>query len=377
MNGNEKKDYMRFGAVKPEVTPGQNWHTLIKRMCPTAPFNPGHAMMTLANYYVEKEVVQRLSPGEAEKILLAHNYDHNRRFDEAAARDLSHEIGAHHAINVCFARVRDGRPCIVNGQHTLWAIANSGESIPCCIRFYRCKDRKSLAELYAIFDSNKKRRTHDALAAAEGAGLVKYKLDPKLLADWGQAVTAAKNGFRNKNVRMLTERVKIASEDIVQEMAHFMESIIEVAQVTSRERRLLLPVGIRAGLYSAWLADQQKCHDFMMGYLTGADLPKGSPIVDLRQRVMDRKDRQHSYFLIDQHVGLFWTAWRTFCLGRKTRGIRVTLLANIPPYDQWDLAINIDAGTEKDAPEVEKASRRPASKILKKKRMVKKKAKRR
>ena len=112
-------------------------------------------------YYILKTVKAFITPDDAYELFCQHNYDKQRRFDEGYARRLASSMVV--APNMDFAIGPDGKCMIENGQHQMWAIFLRGLPTQASITVWMCKDEAAMADLFCIFDDNKRRSFNNAI----------------------------------------------------------------------------------------------------------------------------------------------------------------------------------------------------------------------
>lgn len=118
--------------------------------------------------YNETAVV---TPEKATELLKLNTFKRQRPLMEKHVDELANEMSKGRfteAIQISFAML-NGVLILVNGQHTLHAIIQSGISIQLLLTYYRCEDDMDIAQLYSRFDKGgrKPRDINRALGIAE------------------------------------------------------------------------------------------------------------------------------------------------------------------------------------------------------------------
>lgn len=279
-------------------------------------------------YYILKVVKALIPPDDAYELFCQHNYDKQRNFDEAYARRLAATIVV--APNMDFAIGPDGKCMIENGQHQMWAIFLRGLSTQAAITIWMCKDEQAMADLFCIFDDNKRRSFNNAIHAAMGANSLTFDGNEGRLAKWSQCVAVAENEFSRKNISREGNDTKLlrAKRPEVQEFAQWMESFVQ-----DPFQAKLVPQGIGASFYAMWQSDRIKADQFAAGYFTGANLAADSPPLYMRNKMANRPKGEHSSSVTRDHAEFMFTAWRKFCLGEPLLALRRTIA--LPTPDRW------------------------------------------
>lgn len=135
-----------------------------------------------------------ITPSLAETIIRKHNYANQRPLSKSHVGVLAEAMknsDFREYTSIGFA-VRNGEPILVNGQHTLNAIALSGKSIWLSFHFDRVQDDAEVEALYSTFDIGRKRQARDTMGSiGEELGLHKKERD-----SLSSAVTFVNLGFR-------------------------------------------------------------------------------------------------------------------------------------------------------------------------------------
>ena len=139
-----------------------------------------------------------VTPEKAIKLLAFNTFKRQRPLNRKHMAELAHEMRAGRfteAIQIHFAQINDDL-ILVNGQHTLSAIIDSGIHIQLTLAYYSCDDDVDVARLYSRFDKGGRtpRDVYRALGIAENMELKDSQLH-KLYA----ALRFMNCGFSRKN----------------------------------------------------------------------------------------------------------------------------------------------------------------------------------
>jgi hypothetical protein len=281
-------------------------------------------------YYLEKTVIANISPDDAHELFCHHNYSDQRKFNESHARRLGMTICV--APDIDFAIGPDGKAFIVNGQHTMWAIYLRGTTTQAAIKIWMCRDKQAMADLYAIFDDNKKRTLNNAIHAAQGASSLTYEGKETRLAKWSQCVGIAENEFSRKNSSKEGKSFQLdrAKREDVQSFAKWMDK-----HVQDSFQMKLVPQGIGAAFFAMWKSDRANAEKFAKQYFTGANLEKDSPALYMRNKIANRPKGLHAASVCREHAEIMFTAWRKACLNEPLQSLRRTIA--LPEPNKWKI----------------------------------------
>ena len=296
-------------------------------------YDPQKALATRSDekgYYIHDSMVVFISPDDAYEMFVEHNYDKQRRLDEAHSRRLASTISV--AVSIDFAVGPDGKPKMLNGQHTMWAIYLRGHDTQSNVKIWMCRDEQAMADLFAIFDDNKKRSLKNAIHAAQGANALTYEGAEGRLAKWSQCVGIAENEFTRKNASREGRSVQLdrAKRDDVQQFSTWMDK-----HVNGPMEMKLVPQGIGAAFFAMWKSDPKNAERFAQEYFTGANLPKGSATLYIRNKIGNRPRGEHAGSVCREHGEILYTAWRKFCLGEDLLQLRRTIA--LPLSTEWKI----------------------------------------
>jgi hypothetical protein len=104
-----------------------------------------------------------ISPDYAWYMVTKHNYINQRAPSLKHAGTLSEAIrrGAFRNYTSIEFAILDGTPHLINGQHTLHAIAGAGKPVPLCIHFHRVANVQEIENLYSLYDNGRLRSIRD------------------------------------------------------------------------------------------------------------------------------------------------------------------------------------------------------------------------
>lgn len=275
-------------------------------------------------YYLDCSMVVVLTPDDAYDLFVNHNYEKNRAFDQSHSANLSNAIKVAPAID--FAIGPNNFPVCVNGQHTLWAIYMRGQATQASITFYQCRNDESIAALFSIFDSNKKRTLANAIDAASMAVTSRH-------GRWVQCVAAAENGFHPpKSRETLSNKLLRAQRVDVLAFSEWLEGMI-----TKPDQAKMIHQGIGAGFYAMWKSDISRATEFVKKYLCGLNMKdEHDPVKVVRDRMtVGKPHAEHGPTACRLHTGILFTAWRKFCLSQPLKAARATI--DIPACDRWKI----------------------------------------
>lgn len=280
-------------------------------------------------YYIHAAKPAVITSEDAFDLFSYHQYKNQRPFDQSHSTHLSESMLVAPAID--FAIGPSGHAVIVNGQHTMWAIYMRNQPTQASVTIYQCRDELAVAKLFAIFDSNKKRTVANAIHAAHSAGDFSYSRDvdaPKL-HKWSQCIAIAENDFHRCNAKeTLVTKVARARREDVQKFASWIEDV-----VNSDADRRMIPQGIGSAFYAMFLSDEMRAKEFITAYLSGINLDANSPVLLLRNKLLNRPRGQHDNSVCRMHAEWVYSAWRKFCLGESLMAMRGT--TNLPSPKNW------------------------------------------
>jgi len=277
-------------------------------------------------YYMHKTMLVDISSSDAEEMFASHNWHNNRAFNNQHASSLADAI--EEAPNIALAVGPDNHPWIVNGQHTVWAIFLRGQKTPANVVIYQCRDNQAVAALFSTFDSNMVRTQQQVLSAAMREGAIEATVSPNALAKWSSCSNIAEDNFHRKTERTTnSSKVQRARRQDVQDFASWMEKMY------TPTLKKLVPAGVGACFYAMFMSDKIRGQAFIEAYLSGANLEEGSPVLHIRNKLINRPKGQHSSTVARMDAEYVYSAWKAFCLGRELSSLRPT--RDLPIYNDW------------------------------------------
>lgn len=281
-------------------------------------------------YYIETTTAAHISPDDAYEIFCQHNYDKQRTFSENHARRLAASVRVAPAVD--FAIGPDGKAYLINGQHTMWAIFLRGLTTQAGIKIWMCRDEQAMADLYAIFDDNKKRSLQNAIHAALGANVLTYTGTEARLAKWSMCIGIAENDFSRRNASKEGRSAQLdrAKREDVQLFAQWMDKHVQDAY-----QMKLVPQGIGAAFFAMWKSDLPQAELFAKQYFKGTNLDEGNPALYMRNKISNRPRGQHAGSVCREHAEIMFTAWRKTCLSEPLQSLKRTIA--LPPVTGWKI----------------------------------------
>lgn len=281
-------------------------------------------------YYLYDSKNIELSPEDAFEIFVHHNYSSQRTLNEGWARELAHNMVT--AVSIDIVVGPGGKAFVVNGQHTLWAIYLRQRTTSAPFNIYQARDEQAIADLYAIFDSNKTRTIQQVLHASKNSNALIYDGPVPKLAKWSQCAALAENDFTRKDMskRGNSNKVAFAKREDVQEFAKWMDD-----HVIESHHSKLVPQAVGAAFYAMFKSDFPNAEKFACGYFRGVGLDEGSAILIMRNRMASRPKHLHAASAGYELVQLMYSSWRKFCMNETLTNLRKTL--DIPAYDKWKI----------------------------------------
>lgn len=281
-------------------------------------------------YYLHETLKVDITPEDAFEIHVHHNYDAQRRQDDNWAKELAENMVT--AVGIDLAIGPGGKAFVVNGQHTLWAIYLRQRTTPASISVYQCRDDQAMADLYAIFDSNKVRTSRQVVYAAQNANSLSYDGPVNKLVKWSQCCFIAENGFTRKNMGKQgnSKKVETARREDVQRFAKWMDS-----HVTEAHHVKLVPQAIGATFFAMFTSDLPNAERFACGYFRGVGLEEGSPILIMRNRMNNRPQNLNAARAAIELIQFMYSAWRKFCLAESVVPKSFRRILTVPEFDKW------------------------------------------
>lgn len=156
-----------------------------------------------------KQELVLVTPEMAEDWLSHAIYERQRRRADWHVKRLANEIELGRFVpgtQIHFANL-DGRRKLVNGQHTLAAIAASGIPVQLSVLSTPVETEKEIGELYGRHDRHRGRTPHDAFLGMKLAD--ELEMEEREVNALGAAVKYVENGFRRVSVTRCPERASL------------------------------------------------------------------------------------------------------------------------------------------------------------------------
>jgi len=111
---------------------------------------------------------KNMSPELAKRFLVDNGFEGQRRLDTKHVAYLASEMqkGEFLTGHFVYARTRDGKDHVMNGQHTSWSIVESGVTVDAFVEGFACEKESDLWRLFSKFDRHKARTTADVVRAS-------------------------------------------------------------------------------------------------------------------------------------------------------------------------------------------------------------------
>lgn len=247
--------------------------------------------------------VEAITPDQAQDWLDKNN-THNRRVRKSHVAQIVRDLEADHFLFTGDSIKFDWNGTLLDGQHRLAAIAQSGKTVNLIV--VRGLDPRSQTAM----DINSRRLAYDALKL-QGQG-----------GDMKNAAAIARGVFMWDTGRVPTHLETIA---FVEAHAEELEAAVEVAEMVRRHGELTGGSFYGIAFYLLARIDAAAAHDFFEKLASGANLDEGSPILTLRKALA--KGLPYGFGRGQWHlrqnfalVTLSWNRWRD---GKELRSMRM------------------------------------------------------
>lgn len=215
-----------------------------------------------------------VDPDAAEKMLEENVYERQRPLDSDHVMYLADQMkkGEFTHNDIVLAKIYQGtgKGVILNGQHTLWAIVESGKSYKLPVVTYWVEDEEDYDKIYATLDIQKPRTFRDT---ARALGVEKhYKLELSESTRLGAAVNFIKDGF-------IPVKRRIDKVALVHDMEAWVPTFKEFTEMASGDlkqrvlRRGVLSVALLI-LKNVAATHRQKALDFWTQSIKDDGLPQ-------------------------------------------------------------------------------------------------------
>lgn len=244
--------------------------------------------------------VMTITPAAASAMLDKHAHDRNRtlrqRKIEMYADDMKNKRWDLNGETIIIASDKT----VLDGHHRLWACVMAGVPFTTAVAHNIDPDK------FKSIDTGAPRTGADVI---HSSGTHKYQR---------QIATACALLIRYK-AGGLMHKVAPAPRDISDYFDAHPDVLTWVEAASKGDMRAFAPY-IGACMYAAgqgrW---RPKCVEFVNGLISGAELPKGSPILALRNRLLSKGERLGTF----ERFALVIQAWNAFDAGRTLQRMQI------------------------------------------------------
>lgn len=266
-----------------------------------------------------------IAPGIAEQVLNSCNFEGQRkRKPGRVAKSLRRiESGAWdpEASTIVFARTPDGRLHLIEGQHRMAAISESGIATSSYVRIRAADDMQGVRRMYAQYDEPDSSRNDsemlDGLQVADSIGVTKrvasaaFRAMTLLRTDLEPQGPSAADEARSRDGRL-------------EEITGWVDEIRQFARIFDTADPALKPYLLAQGTMapSLYLLRHQpvKAREFLFGLAKNDGLRRSDP----RSRLIsDFQTRGANKGSMRQGVARMSIAWNAFWRGRDVQIIRI------------------------------------------------------
>jgi hypothetical protein len=272
---------------------------------------------------VEKKVI---TPEIAFSLLQSdHEYQRplKRKWVSFLAKEMTAGNFVTNTIGIC--EDSDGKKYLVNGQHTLSAIFESGVTLELPVETFFINNSEDVASIYSVVDKQKKRTRADTLRA--------YKLEEKLdlpytfINSFSTSAYFILNNFRGQSgVGLITDKEVV---EFMVEWSEFAKKYYRSIEHCNTQRHSfmrkdIMSIGIITSRYSS------KSHEFWSLTSTDDGLRLGDPRKTLRRWIEDvgysgtgGSTAKKRLVGTQTAVRCVAIAWNAYVEGRETRILSV------------------------------------------------------
>lgn len=123
-------------------------------------------------FNLNKNTIERLTPAKAAQYLEKNRFPRQRKLKrpriDALTKEYKRGRYVHQHVAIAFAKLPDGTKWLVDGQHRLTFMLETGVSLDMCVHEYHVKDMAEAARLYNSFDPLGSARSRRDNARAHG-----------------------------------------------------------------------------------------------------------------------------------------------------------------------------------------------------------------
>lgn len=216
---------------------------------------------------------RQITPEIAAKFLETNTYERQRPLNNGHVMELAGQMRdglfTHNDIVIGKLMQGDGKSYILNGQHTLWAIVESGVTLTLPVITYWVDTEEELNDIYTTIDTHKKRNLRDGFRAQ---GLdAELELELNELGRIASAVQLMLDGFSNSKRKV----DKLRMMDAIKEWVPAYKAFIAV--VTAEMRKRVLRRGVLAIALITFKKSPAKAAEFWDQVMRDDGLPQYEP----------------------------------------------------------------------------------------------------
>lgn len=274
--------------------------------------------------HIIREGRLRIGPELAQRILSEALYKNQRKVYRHHVVLLADDMRRKRwtaGSQICFVLFH-GRLYLVNGQHRLHAVIESGEEIEFQILIEAADDEAQLAAIYYRFDRKQRARTTAEVLNAAGVA-ERFGLSKTAAKATFEAAGLISNGFRRANYQQ--DPLKARSDDLRLDAARAWwefgaeyDRLIEPADKVTKGK--LFSSGVVAVALVTLKYQQERAVSFWGGLAEDDGLRSGDPRKTLRRDLLNRSLSSGSPITPVQVPAL---AWNAFYAGRSLKIIKV------------------------------------------------------
>jgi len=255
---------------------------------------------------IEREAVTAI---RAEAYLASNTFEKQRRLNPRHVKYLVDEMRKNRFVGgdlrlACL----NGTTVLVNGQHTLHAIIESGLAQECAIYSYRVDGPKELEDLFALVDAGRGRTTNDVLKAL-GYFDMFQGVSRLVLQSAQSGLGMIDNEGRFVGTSSYTSKLERAKRAMGQSaLIKFIAAVNE----RSDPPGLIRQAGFSAAMGATFKQNQNKAREFWYGVAQGG-LDKADPRMRLRTFALEvkRGSGSQAYSIVFRHCMDAWIKVRT------------------------------------------------------------------
>lgn len=265
-----------------------------------------------------------VTPEQAERWISTSNFEHQRRIAPWQVKRLAIEMerGRFIAGTQIHFGVLNGTLKLLNGQHTLSAIARYGKPVALTVLYTPCTMAEELGELYARHDQHRKRTPHDSFVAM---GLSEELNLPDMhIVTLGGAVRWINSAFRR--VSVLTDVESATSPELsATAMREYGDaarryfdavSIAAAAMQTKFKRVPVVAVGVATFHHAP-----ERAYEFWRNTAMDDQLRRDDPRKALHNFLIGYSSKAGDQLSYIRHVA---SCWNAFMDGRALQFVRPT-----------------------------------------------------